>query len=125
MLVVDTTVTDKSSGTATAVVKSATIQGLQKVNGPIWDNLGDLVQFAIDAGTTETVKIPLCIAGYDLDLNPALLPESKSVNALISVSIGEDGSKDEYISRCQDDPATEDVNEAILKVANYPTLCNL
>ncbi|MDH3531774.1 MAG: hypothetical protein OEO82_02535 [Gammaproteobacteria bacterium] len=122
MLVVDTTVTDKSSGTATAEVASAGIQGEQKVRGPNWSPLGDGAELSIAAdSTTVTVALPICEGAV---LSDPLEDSSKAINALVTVYLKEPSNNDMYTSRCKDDPATEYVNEAILKVADYTTLCN-
>jgi hypothetical protein len=119
------TITDKSSGSATAELGSVTIQGEYKSTGPVWSDIpnsqivdGDSTDPAnnptqIGLGQTM-VSIPLC----DMPMS------AKAVNALTSVTLNGAASKDEYTSRCKDDPDTPYVNEANLKVADYPMLCN-
>ena len=106
----------------------------------------------IEIGTTCTIKLDICgrYPNPDCDVEPTqgqeycadasgntipaflnILGDSKAVNArttvMISGEIGNDvygSSRNEYTSLCKDDPYTEDVNEANLKVADYPGLCD-
>ena len=122
-LVVNILITDKSSGVATAVLDNVNVQGEQKKKGNAWDDLGTAVDPVEDIyiGTTKEIRLPIC---------EGLMYNSKAVNALTTVSLQGVASKDEYTSRCKDDPATDDGdpstdwdNEAILKLANFPGLC--
>ena len=122
-LVVNILITDKSSGVATAVLDNVTVQGEQKKMGNAWKDLGDAIDPVeeIYIGTTKEVRVPIC---------EPLMATSKAINALTSVTLGGNSSKDVYLSRCKDDPATDDGdpttdwdNEAILKIANFPGLC--
>ena len=51
------------------------------------------------------------------------LGNAKAVNAETTVTLQGPSSKETYLSRCKDDPATEYVDEAVLKVADYEDLC--
>jgi len=134
-LIVDVTITDPNVGLdkATAVLESVKVQGLQKVRGNVWsrgaDSWDSATDFCIDdpygspiaVGTTCTIRLDICTG----------LANSKAVNAETTVEISGlfDGdvvgsSKDTYLSRCKDDPETLEVNEADLKVADYPGLCD-
>jgi hypothetical protein len=122
-LVVDITITDKSSGIATASLDSASVQGLKKVSKNLWMTSDDKWESAmgdtceggapIMIGTTCTVRLDIC----------SDLGNAKAVNAETTVTLQGTASKDTYLSRCKDDPATDDINEAKLKVADYPGLC--
>jgi hypothetical protein len=122
MLVVDITFEDKSSGIAEAMVATAEVQGEQKDGGRGWDPLGSLATADISTdGDTDTVRIPLCG-----QLENPLTANAKAVNALVSVSLSTDefaASKTEYLSRCKDNPLTEDVNEADLKLEPFNLSC--
>jgi hypothetical protein len=140
-LIVDITLTDPNEGTdkAQAVLQSVTVQGQKKAGGtgkgsntwtPGADSWSDAEKCEpvddytpaedIEIGTTCQIRLDICTG----------LGDSKAVNALTTVNISglADGnpvgsSKLEYTSQCKDDPYTEDVNEAILKVADYEHLC--
>jgi hypothetical protein len=75
----------------------------------------------IEIGTTCQIKLDICDG----------LGDSKAVNAQTTVFISglADGdevesSKTSYMSLCKDDPDTEYVDEAVLKVADYEGLCD-
>ena len=55
---------------------------------------------------------------------PICAGPDRSVSEGDLVTLNGAASKDEYTSRCKDDPDTPYVNEANLKVADYPMLCN-
>lgn len=124
-LIVDITITDKNAGTdkAQAVLDSVIVQGLKKFRGnewmhsdDSWDNLmGDTCEdgSAVMIGTTCTVRLDICSS----------LGNARAVNAETSVTVQGPSSKDTYLSRCKDDPATDEVDEAVLKVDDYPNLC--
>ena len=142
-LIVDITLTDPNKGTdkAQAVLQSVEVQGLRKAGGTgkgsntwtdgadSWSSADDLCDDDPDdpydgdpiaIGTTCQIRLDICTG----------LADSKAVNAETTVVITglADGvpvgsSKTEYTSQCKDDPYTEDVNEAILKVADYEHLC--
>ena len=126
MLDVTITLTDKSSGVASADVMTATLQGLQKEKRPTWYPLGEAGELVgIEAGDKVTTSIPICN-----QISNPLNADSKALNAITVVTLEGNSSKEEYLSRCKDDPATDDGdpttdwdNEAILKIANYPMLC--
>ena len=127
--------TDKSSGAAKAVLETVEIEGLQKEKGRNWNTLGSMWTNAetcmdeygndigpIEIGKTCHVSLDIC-AGLDADV-------SKSLNAETTLTLTGSSSKDKYTSKCKDDPATDDGdpttdwdNEAIMKIANHPTLC--
>jgi hypothetical protein len=137
-LIVDITITDPNEGTdkAQAVLESVKVQGLQKAGGKgkgsnewtysadSWDGETDLCiddpyGSPIEIGTTCQIRLDICTG----------LGDSKAVNAQTTVEIsgltdsGAVGSsKETYMSLCKDDPATEYVDEAILKVTE--DLCN-
>ena len=141
-LIVDITITDPNEGTdkAQAVLDSVNVQGLQKAGGKgkgsnewvhssdSWDNanatdlcIGSPYDSPIEIGTTCQIRLDICTD----------LGDSKAVNAQTTVEISGladgnavDSSKETYMSLCKDDPATEYVDEAVLKVDDYPDLCN-
>lgn len=124
-LIVDITITDPNEGTdkAQAVLESVDVQGLKKYRGNDWMHsddsweslMGDTCEdgSAVMIGTTCTVRLDVC----------SDLGNAKAVNAETTVTLQGPSSKETYLSRCKDDPATEYVDEAVLKVADYEDLC--
>jgi len=127
------TITDKSSGVAIAALDSVDVQGEQKEKGRGWNDISG-AEFG-DGASDDDADNPIeTVIGVEklieLDICTGLDPKSKAVNALTTVTLLGKSSKAEYTSRCKDDPATDDGdpstdwdNEAILKLANYPGLC--
>jgi hypothetical protein len=125
-LIVDITITDPNAGTdkAQAVLESVTVQGLKKYRGNEWmlsddkweSLMGDTCEdgASVMIGTTCTVRLDVC----------SNLGNAKAVNAETSVTLQGPSSKETYLSRCKDDPATLEVDESVLKVADYEHLCN-
>jgi hypothetical protein len=127
------TITDKSSGVAIAALDSVDVQGEQKEKGRGWDDIVG-AEFEDGAPGDDANNPTQTVIGVEklieLDICAGLDPKSKAVNALTTVTLLGKSSKAEYTSRCKDDPATDDGdpetdwdNEAILKIADYPTLC--
>ena len=128
-------ITDKSSGVAKAVLETVEVEGLQKEKGRNWKTLGSTWTNAetcmdeydndigpIEIGKTCHISLDIC-TGLDKGV-------SKSLNAETTLTLTGTSSKNEYTSKCKDDPATDDGdpttdwdNEAILKIADYPMLC--
>ena len=118
------TLEDKSSGIASAELGSVAVQGEWKKKGATWYDIADAVfedgdpdddtnnPTQVGLGTTW-VSVPIC----------ALPMAAKAINALTTVTLNGQASKEEYTSRCKDDPETLYVNEAAIKVADYPNLC--
>ena len=132
VLSVTTTIVDKSSGAAEAEITKFSIQAMEKYRGrvlyPIGDPKPDWPVFVVDPedGLRKAIvesEFHLCVAGVipnpeltpnpdgTFPPNPGLDPAAKAANAETTVMI-DDGHKVEgWISRCIDDPATEDKNE--------------
>ena len=142
-LIVDVTITDPNVGTdkAQAVLESVKVQGLQKAGGKgkgsntwmtgsdDWDSMYDLCNDdpadpydgdPIEIGTTCQIKLDICA---NLGSSKAVNAETTAMISGLADGVPVDSSRTEYTSLCKDDPYTEDVNEAILKVADYPGLC--
>ena len=108
-LTVDTIIVDATDDDGPApVFGSKTVQAQEKVRR--WSNLGDAVVTTPD---DNPVVINLCDAGLD--------PAASAVNASVIIEVL-NSNKVFYASRCDDDPATEDVDESSINI-NHLGLC--
>ena len=106
MLLVDTMIVDTGDpieGVA-PVFGNKTVQAQQKPRRGRWVNLGDAVVTTPD---DNPVMVNLCAAGLD--------PEARAVNASVTVEVL-NSKKVFFSSRCDDDPATDDVDESELDI---------
>ena len=111
-LEVTTTIVDKSSGAGEAVITSFSIQAKEKYGGRVLNSIGDAQEstpiLPADDKVVVNSSLNLCVAGAYPGLNP---DDAKAVNAETTVWITDGHKASGWISRCVDDPSTDDINE--------------
>ena len=119
LLIVTTTITDKSSGdgVATIIQDGFTVQAMQKFGGRYLFEVGDAQMstptLPEDGSVEFQSTIHLCQDGVEFE---GLDPLAKAANAETTVMI-DDGHKVEgWISRCIDDPDTAEDEQVTLKL---------
>ena len=122
VLLVTTTITDKSSGEISAYLSDPgiTVVGEEKGKGKDAYAMLGMESIPGEIGV-NTIPIQLCNdeGGY---IGPT---DTVSLNASVTVSVMND-NKDDYFSRCSDDPDTPDVDEGkvVVSASELDILCS-